>query len=34
VRVGDPLDLSQRLDNQRTVTTETPYAVSPRRSSA
>ena len=28
VQVGDPLDLSQRLDNQSTVITETPYAVS------
>jgi transglutaminase-like putative cysteine protease len=30
VGVGDPLDLSRRLDNQWTVITETPYAVSPR----
>ncbi|MDH3206123.1 MAG: transglutaminase family protein [Gemmatimonadota bacterium] len=29
VGVGDPLDFSQRLDNQWTVTTEAPYAVAP-----
>jgi len=30
VGVGDPLDLTLRLDNQRTVITEAPYAVPPR----
>ncbi len=29
VAVGDPLDLSQRLDNQTTIHRETPYALAP-----
>lgn len=30
VGVGDPLDLSRRLDNQWAVQTETPYSVGPQ----
>lgn len=30
VGIGDPLDLSRRLDNQSRVITEAPYAVAPR----